>query len=98
MTKADSMLAISWLLTSRRRMTAKELADQLEVLIRTVYRCIDGLRERRSDSILQIVPNEKGRNINGRFPMQRSDISEYGPSLGRMDSAAGSGSGSGLVP
>ncbi|TDL53853.1 HTH domain-containing protein [Paenibacillus dendritiformis] len=43
MTKADSMLAISWLLTSRHRMTAKELAEQLEVHIRTVYRCIDGL-------------------------------------------------------
>ena len=43
MSKADNMLAILWLLTSRRRMTAKQLAEELEIHIRTVYRCIDAL-------------------------------------------------------
>ncbi|REK77644.1 helix-turn-helix transcriptional regulator [Paenibacillus paeoniae] len=43
MSKADNMLAILWLLKSRRRMTAKELSDELEIHIRTVYRCIDAL-------------------------------------------------------
>ncbi|MBO9607029.1 MAG: WYL domain-containing protein [Paenibacillaceae bacterium] len=43
MSKADNMLAILWLLRSRKRMTARQLADQLEVHIRTVYRAIDAL-------------------------------------------------------
>jgi predicted DNA-binding transcriptional regulator YafY len=43
MAKADNMLAILWLLKSRRRMTAKQLAEELEIHIRTVYRSIDAL-------------------------------------------------------
>lgn len=43
MAKADNMLAILWLLKSRAKMTAKELSDELEVHIRTVYRLIDAL-------------------------------------------------------
>lgn len=43
MSKADNMLAIMWLLKSRKRMTARQLAEQLEVHIRTVYRTIDAL-------------------------------------------------------
>ncbi|XEC93716.1 helix-turn-helix transcriptional regulator [Paenibacillus tarimensis] len=43
MSKADNMLAILWLLRSRKRMTAKQLAEHLEVHIRTVYRLIDAL-------------------------------------------------------
>jgi predicted DNA-binding transcriptional regulator YafY len=43
MSKADNMLAILWLLNTRRRMTAREIADTLEIHIRTVYRYIDGL-------------------------------------------------------
>lgn len=43
MSKADNMLAIIWLLKSRRRMTAKQLAEELEIHIRTVYRCIEAL-------------------------------------------------------
>ncbi|QMV40691.1 helix-turn-helix transcriptional regulator [Cohnella cholangitidis] len=43
MSKADNMLAVLWLLKSRRRMSAKQLADELEVHIRTVYRLIDAL-------------------------------------------------------
>lgn len=41
--KADGMLAILWLLTSRGRLTAQELADHLEIHVRTVYRYIDAL-------------------------------------------------------
>mgnify|MGYP001389227856 CR=1 FL=1 len=43
MSKADNMLSILWLLKSGRRMTAQQLADELEIHIRTVYRCIDSL-------------------------------------------------------
>lgn len=43
MSKADNMLAMLWLLKSRRRMTAKQLSEELGVHIRTVYRCIDAL-------------------------------------------------------
>ncbi|WP_028545702.1 helix-turn-helix transcriptional regulator [Paenibacillus taiwanensis] len=43
MSKADNMLSILWLLKTRRRMTAKQLAEQLEIHIRTVYRYIDAL-------------------------------------------------------
>ncbi|GAA3404790.1 YafY family protein [Paenibacillus hodogayensis] len=43
MAKADNMLAILWLLKSRGRVTARELAEELELHIRTVYRNIDAL-------------------------------------------------------
>ncbi|WP_421617263.1 helix-turn-helix transcriptional regulator [Brevibacillus sp. TJ4] len=43
MSKTDNMLSILWLLKSGRRMTARQLADELEIHIRTVYRCIDSL-------------------------------------------------------
>ncbi|WP_410769728.1 helix-turn-helix transcriptional regulator [Fontibacillus sp. BL9] len=43
MSKADHMLSILWLLRSGRKMTAREMADKLEIHIRTVYRCIDSL-------------------------------------------------------
>ncbi|MBS4174657.1 YafY family protein [Bacillus sp. FJAT-49736] len=43
MSKADNMLSILWLIKSRRRMTAKQLAEELEISIRTVYRYIDSL-------------------------------------------------------
>jgi predicted DNA-binding transcriptional regulator YafY len=44
MAKADNMLAILMLLRSRRgRMTARQLAEELEIHIHTVYRCIDAL-------------------------------------------------------
>ncbi|NEW07246.1 YafY family transcriptional regulator [Paenibacillus sp. SYP-B3998] len=43
MSKADHMLSILWLLKSRKRVTAKELAEKLEINVRTVYRYIDAL-------------------------------------------------------
>ncbi|MCH5585484.1 YafY family transcriptional regulator [Shimazuella sp. AN120528] len=43
MAKADNMLAILWLLISRHRMTASELAESLETSVRTIYRYIDSL-------------------------------------------------------
>ncbi|MFC4778826.1 helix-turn-helix transcriptional regulator [Paenibacillus sp. GCM10023252] len=43
MSKADSMLAILWILKSRGRVTAKQLAEMLEIHVRTVYRYVDAL-------------------------------------------------------
>lgn len=43
MAKSDCMLAIVWLLKSRGRMTAKDLAETLEISIRSVYRYVDSL-------------------------------------------------------
>lgn len=43
MAKADNLLAVLWLLRSRRKMTAGQLAEALETSVRTVYRYIDAL-------------------------------------------------------
>lgn len=43
MTKADNMLSILWLLKTGKKVTAKQLAEALEINIRTVYRYIDAL-------------------------------------------------------
>jgi predicted DNA-binding transcriptional regulator YafY len=43
MSKADNMLSILWLLKAGKRLTAKQLAEALEINIRTVYRYIDTL-------------------------------------------------------
>ncbi|RLQ96883.1 helix-turn-helix transcriptional regulator [Falsibacillus albus] len=43
MSKSDNMLSILWLLKTRKRMTAKELSEELEIHIRTIYRYIDAL-------------------------------------------------------
>lgn len=37
------MLSILWLLKAGKQMTAQQLADELEIHVRTVYRCIDSL-------------------------------------------------------
>lgn len=43
MAKNDNMLAILWMLNSGVRITAKQIAEKLEINIRTVYRYIDAL-------------------------------------------------------
>lgn len=43
MAKADQLLSVLWLLRSRSRMTAEQIAEQLETSVRTVYRYIDAL-------------------------------------------------------
>jgi biotin operon repressor len=43
MSKADNMQSILWLFKTGMRMTAKQLAETLEINIRTVYRHIDAL-------------------------------------------------------
>lgn len=43
MTKIDNMMAILWMLKSGRKITARQIAEKLEINIRTVYRYIDKL-------------------------------------------------------
>ncbi|MGE6517588.1 helix-turn-helix transcriptional regulator [Lysinibacillus sphaericus] len=43
MAKIDNMMAILWMLHSGRKMTAQQIAEKLEMNIRTVYRYIDAL-------------------------------------------------------
>ena len=43
MAKNDNMLAILWMLSSGRKITAKQISEKLELNIRTVYRYIDSL-------------------------------------------------------
>lgn len=43
MPKNDNMLAILWMLNSNKKITAKQIAEKLELNIRTVYRYIDSL-------------------------------------------------------
>ena len=43
MAKNDNMLAILWMLNSGTKITAKQIAEKLEINIRTVYRYIDSL-------------------------------------------------------
>lgn len=66
MSKATNMLSILWLLRSGRRMTAQQLADELEIHIRTVYRCIDSLCASGVPVIADSGPNG-GYRILDRF-------------------------------
>jgi len=43
MSKNDNMLAILWMLNTGTKITAKQIAERLEINIRTVYRYIDSL-------------------------------------------------------
>ncbi|NMA07347.1 MAG: HTH domain-containing protein, partial [Ruminococcaceae bacterium] len=43
MAKNDNMLAILWMLNSGSKITAKKIAEKLEVNMRTVYRYIESL-------------------------------------------------------
>ncbi|MCL6599820.1 MAG: helix-turn-helix domain-containing protein [Alicyclobacillus macrosporangiidus] len=49
MPKAGNMLSVLWLLHLRKRITAAEIAKELEISIRTVYRCIHGRNEHGLD-------------------------------------------------
>jgi predicted DNA-binding transcriptional regulator YafY len=66
MSKVDQMLSILWLLRSGRRMTAKQLAEELEIHIRTVYRYIDSLCASGVPIIAESGPNG-GYRILGHF-------------------------------
>lgn len=43
MAKLDNILAILWMLSSDKKVTAKQISDKLEMNIRTVYRYMDTL-------------------------------------------------------
>lgn len=66
MSKADNMLSILWMLRSGRKMTAQQIADELEIHIRTVYRCIDSLCASGAPIIADSGPNG-GFQILGPF-------------------------------
>lgn len=66
MSKADNMLSILWMLRSGKKMTAQQLADELEIHVRTVYRCIDSLCASGVPIIADSGPNG-GFQILGTF-------------------------------
>ncbi|MEK0316667.1 helix-turn-helix transcriptional regulator [Cohnella sp. 56] len=66
MTKADNMLSILWMLRAGRRKTAKQLAEALDIHVRTVYRCIDSLCVSGVPIVAESGPNG-GYSILGRF-------------------------------
>lgn len=66
MGKADNMLAILWMLRSGKRMTASQLADELEIHVRTVYRCIDSLCASGVPIVADVGPGG-GYSIMDRF-------------------------------
>lgn len=66
MSKADNMLSILWLLRSGKRVTAQQLADHLEIHVRTVYRCIDSLCASGAPIIADAGPNG-GYRLLGEF-------------------------------
>ncbi|MFC3746199.1 helix-turn-helix transcriptional regulator [Paenibacillus sp. GCM10012306] len=66
MSKADNMLSILWLLRSGKRVTAQQLADELEIHVRTVYRCIDSLCASGAPIIADSGPNG-GYRLLGEF-------------------------------
>ncbi|MFD0716402.1 helix-turn-helix transcriptional regulator [Paenibacillus sp. GCM10027626] len=43
MAKWDNMLSMLWMLRSGRKLTAAQIADSLEISVRSVYRYIDAL-------------------------------------------------------
>ncbi|HUZ16847.1 MAG TPA: YafY family protein [Spirochaetia bacterium] len=57
MAKSDNLLAILWMLGSRERMTAAQIARELEVDVRTVYRYIDALSASGAPIIAEPGPN-----------------------------------------
>ena len=43
MDKIKNMMSILWMLSSDKKVTAKQISEKLEINIRTVYRYIDAL-------------------------------------------------------
>lgn len=66
MTKADNMLSILWMLRAGTRKTAKQLAEALDIHVRTVYRCIDSLCASGVPIVAESGPNG-GYTILSRF-------------------------------
>jgi len=66
MSKADNMLSILWMLRSGKKVTAQQLADKLEIHVRSVYRCIDALCASGAPIIADSGPNG-GFQIMGEF-------------------------------
>lgn len=66
MSKADNMLSILWMLRSGKRLTAQQLAEELEIHVRTVYRCIDSLCASGAPIIADSGPNG-GYRLLGEF-------------------------------
>ncbi|WP_309119049.1 YafY family protein [Paenibacillus sp.] len=57
MSKADKMLSILWQLRARQRVTAKQLAESLEIHVRSVYRYIDALCASGVPIVAEAGPN-----------------------------------------
>lgn len=66
MAKADNLLAILWLLRSRRRVTAAQIAESLEISLRTAYRYIDALSVSGVPVIAEAGP-EGGYSVPDHF-------------------------------
>ncbi|SNT04997.1 Predicted DNA-binding transcriptional regulator YafY, contains an HTH and WYL domains [Anaerovirgula multivorans] len=67
MAKNDNMLAILWMLNSGTKITAKQIAEKLEINIRTVYRYIDSL-------CASGVPIISGSGQNGGYSLLNNFI------------------------
>lgn len=67
MAKDDNMLAILWMLSSGKKITAKQIAEKLEINIRTVYRYIDSL-------CMSGVPILSDSGQNGGYSLQNNFI------------------------
>lgn len=58
MAKLDNVLAILWMLSSNKKVTAQQISDKLEMNIRTVYRYMDTL----SKSGVPVI-SDSGHNV-----------------------------------
>jgi predicted DNA-binding transcriptional regulator YafY len=77
--RADRLMAIVLLLQVQRRMTARQLADQLEVCERTIYRDLDALA---SAGVPVMTDRGPGGGVALR-PGYRADLTAFTPSEAR---------------